>query len=121
MTTDDLVPRCLQCGECCQIMGSPPFTPLSFRDVPPDFPEELRRELTEYWQASGTGGTDRGGLELPCLWLDVQTNLCRHHEWKPPICREFFCERCPREALPENTWENRRGNDARQKCMPLSD
>lgn len=25
----------------------------------------------------------------PCLWLDMATHRCRHHEHRPEACREF--------------------------------
>ncbi|MFN0052640.1 MAG: YkgJ family cysteine cluster protein, partial [Planctomycetales bacterium] len=24
-----------------------------------------------------------------CLWFDPQTRKCRHHEWRPQVCRDY--------------------------------
>ena len=39
-----------------------------------------------------------------CLWFDLQTRLCKHHEYRPQVCRDYEiggreCLRERREAV----------------------
>lgn len=34
-----------------------------------------------------------------CLWFDAETRLCKHHEWRPQVCRDY--EIAGRECLRE--------------------
>jgi Fe-S-cluster containining protein len=98
----DWRPDCKGCGFCCTHMGSPPFVADSFEpdtrlplfSFPPSMPEQLQREHIAYLMAVNNDSTvDRGGLELPCRWFDIDTRQCRNYEFRPEICRDYRCTR----------------------------
>ena len=31
----------------------------------------------------------QGELDGPCIWLDRESGLCKHHQFRPQVCREF--------------------------------
>ena len=54
-------------------------------------PDELRQqwqafvddyELPEY-------GDDPSTFDGPCIWFDMESRQCKHHEHRPRICRDF--------------------------------
>ncbi|TWU35865.1 Flagellin N-methylase [Novipirellula artificiosorum] len=49
-------------------------------------PAELKSQLIEY-MASYTVPEDQ--IDGPCIWLDLETRRCRHHEHRPRVCRDF--------------------------------
>ncbi len=96
---------CRGCGVCCLHMGYPAFNlsveqleqpgePMSLNSAAKadwarwqQMPEALRRPilgLMEVYQPPVDGG-----LDGPCTWLDPETKLCRHHEHRPQVCRDF--------------------------------
>lgn len=97
------------CGACCEHMGTPPGyaagfplkgTPLSWFSASEDgrrlrdMPEEIRAELRDYYHAMQRGEVedrtrDVEGVLVPCLWLDPVAKVCKHHQWRPSVCREF--------------------------------
>lgn len=102
-----IVTNCDNCGVCCMHMGTPPMFAAAF---PPDghqvpewfigcddwriiqsMPEAVRAELAEYYRRVDAGEIeDRTARDdMPCLWFDLATRRCRHHEHRPTICREF--------------------------------
>ena len=61
-----------------------------------DFPEGTPKDLIDEYLEYLRGVIDetivsRGGEDLPCYWLDEETMLCKHYEFRPGICREHFC------------------------------
>jgi Fe-S-cluster containining protein len=101
MTPLTILPSCRGCGACCEHMGTPPgyaagvagnFS-LMWGDDEARYramPAKLRNELAYYYTALDEGViVDRVKVELPCLWYDPRSRSCRHHEWRPDICREF--------------------------------
>jgi Fe-S-cluster containining protein len=106
---------CRRCGECCMEMGSPPFLPRSRIDDD-DYDEEIEegeeatelcaedldflegtpQELIDEYMTYIRGVLDdtiesRGAQDLPCYWLDEETMLCKHYEFRPRICRQHSC------------------------------
>lgn len=113
-----IVADCEGCGVCCLHMGYPTFirpkTPLTPEqiDVDPDLrkrarndrrrqellaghpgetywerlPDELKKELEDYIE--GYSAVD-GALDGPCIWLDLETRRCKHHKYRPRVCRDF--------------------------------
>jgi len=110
---------CHGCGVCCFHMGYPAFElPVAQRteaelESDPELQQlakdpRMRKRLT-----SGTPGeknwhnlTDDlrteweefvrayqppspGELDPPCFWLNEETRLCKHHEYRPNVCRNF--------------------------------
>lgn len=63
-------------------------------------PKDLKDELTEHMSRYQTPAYD-GTLESfdgPCIWLDTESRLCRHHLHRPNVCRDFEtgCGECLR-------------------------
>lgn len=118
MTRLPIVEDCHGCGVCCLQMGFPTFMlpakpltedeidadpELRQRAVDPDIrqhlldghpgesfwhnlPQHLRLELEQFWEVHA-GKTD--SLNGPCIWLDQATRQCKHHEYRPHVCRDF--------------------------------
>ena len=86
-TIDD----CNGCGVCCFHMGYPSYvTGSETQPAEPHWvslPEDLRVELEEY-VATYQPPKD-GELDGVCFWLDPKTRLCKHHEYRPNVCRDF--------------------------------
>lgn len=89
---------CRDCGACCQHMVYPPFWSRLPIGTPENDPEwerllvdrpELAAEIHEDYARRRAAGLDRNGYEAPCLWLNRETFRCRHHDYRPQVCREF--------------------------------
>ncbi len=53
-------------------------------------PEHLRDELNEFVSDYRIPAADNPDeLDGPCFWLDPETRLCKHHEHRPNVCRDF--------------------------------
>lgn len=54
-------------------------------------PEQLRREWLAYVEAYQPPeyGSDPSTFDGPCCWLDLETRQCKHHEFRPSVCRDF--------------------------------
>ena len=50
-----------------------------------NLPEPLKNEWKEF--VAGYKKTEE--LDGKCFWLDPETNLCKHHEFRPNVCRDF--------------------------------
>ncbi len=91
-----LVDDCEGCGVCCLHMGYPayiradtsaPGAPASraepyWETLPPHLKDELNAYIDAYRH-------DRDGLDAVCVWFDLGTRRCRHHEYRPQVCRDF--------------------------------
>lgn len=76
-----IVENCDGCGACCRQTPVPPFEP--GEEVQRSVPEQLMRPVRERIQA---------GLEfelIPCVWFDVETELCQQYDHRPAACRRF--------------------------------
>lgn len=54
-------------------------------------PEDLRQELDRYvasYQPPEYGG-EIDTFDGPCIWLDLESRRCRHHQHRPSVCRDF--------------------------------
>ncbi len=49
-----------------------------------NLPDELRREVDEYYL-----GMRKTEFDRPCVWLDLQTMRCKHYEHRPQACRDY--------------------------------
>ena len=110
---------CRGCGVCCFHMGYPAFNlpndhleklaagiELSNEDalqlgpaakadlerwvrMPGKLRKELLEEIRSYQPVDGE-------LDAACIWLDPATRLCKHHEHRPQVCRDFDigCQQC---------------------------
>ena len=99
-------PDCRKCGKCCKMLGRPPFLqqleeqgahdvnecPVVYLDMPDDIPAELRGEYQGYMEAVRTGrAIDRNGEKLPCFWWNDKTESCKYYQYRPRVCRDFYC------------------------------
>ena len=50
-------------------------------------PRQLRNSLLAYVEQYES--PPEGELDGPCLWLDIETGRCKHHEFRPNVCRDF--------------------------------
>ena len=104
-----IVYDCRGCGVCCETMGAPPgfsaYFPRKGERISkelqlwPDYeivksmPAKLRAELRAYYNALDRGEIeDRTRYDAPCLWLDTRIMRCKHYEYRPTICREYYCD-----------------------------
>ncbi|MHC5039951.1 MAG: YkgJ family cysteine cluster protein [Planctomycetota bacterium] len=70
---------CEDCGICCFAFSLPPFDANELVRAP----EALLQQVDEYARSKGYRETD------PCLWLDLDSRKCRHHDMRPVLCRWF--------------------------------
>lgn len=78
---------CDNCGVCCLDLPLPPF----------DANEEVVRASDELLaQVEAYANGPRFRKTNPCIWLDLDTGKCKHHEVRPAACRWFVpgCEAC---------------------------
>ena len=88
-----LVPEsCNECGLCCEGIGSPVLLYQSYHGMesshpvrPPGLPAELIAEIDEHFLGLSRGQEPQEG----CLWFDPVHRMCRHYEWRPPVCRDY--------------------------------
>ena len=72
-------------------MGYPAFVRSS--KVQPDeehwvrLPEALKQDLLAYIAGYRQPKPDQ--LDGPCYWYDERTRRCKHHEYRPRVCRDF--------------------------------
>lgn len=86
MSALPIVESCEGCGLCCRTMGVPFHFGPSRPGVDPfwaNVPTDLRADLQHF--------IDEGAAELgtPCYWYDAANKICRHHAYRPKICRDF--------------------------------
>lgn len=85
------VTGCDGCGVCCLHMGYPTYIGMSgetpaerhWLSMPADLKAELLAQVAIY------PAPPSGQLDGPCVWLDLETRRCRHHEHRPQVCRDF--------------------------------
>lgn len=90
MTKLPTIDDCRDCGVCCRHMGYPPYLRgEGGGQVEPAWTAmdaDLKRSLIDYME---TYQVPEGQLDGPCIWFNAETNLCRHHESRPKVCRDF--------------------------------
>lgn len=83
---------CDDCGYCCLGIGSPVVIyarrpgfdgPHPYR--PADLPPELAAEIDEHFSGLVRGQEP----QETCLWHDPVTRRCKHHEFRPQVCRDY--------------------------------
>ncbi|MHC4778442.1 MAG: YkgJ family cysteine cluster protein, partial [Planctomycetota bacterium] len=70
---------CENCGICCLAFSLPPFDANEHVRAP----EELMEEVEAYRTSP------RHRESSPCLWLELGSGRCVHHEVRPNLCRWF--------------------------------
>lgn len=83
---------CDGCGLCCEGIGSPVLLYQSYRGSdaahpmrPQGLPAELIAEIDDHFRGLSRGQEP----QEQCLWFDPERRVCRHYEWRPPICRDY--------------------------------
>ncbi len=84
-----VVESCHGCGVCCLQVGHPPYFWHQDRGHTVDeywnsVPDELRKEVIDYVEQ-----LKEPDFGTPCIWYDVESRNCRHHEYRPRVCRDF--------------------------------
>jgi Fe-S-cluster containining protein len=70
---------CANCGICCLGFSLPPFDANELVKAS----DALLREVDAYARSPRHRDTN------PCLWLDLDSGRCKHHEARPVLCRWF--------------------------------
>lgn len=47
-------------------------------------PEDLKQQINQH-----VDSLVEIDLGQPCIWLDLDTLLCKHYEYRPQMCRDF--------------------------------
>jgi Fe-S-cluster containining protein len=88
-----VIESCEGCGACCRVVTLPPFRRVfdqageeAWERLRWDRPD-LKAEFLDAERARKRTGEPSFGS--PCLWLDLETNRCRHYDLRPSACREF--------------------------------
>ncbi len=72
-------------------MGYPAFVRASEGQPDEEFwlmlPEDLKQELNAY--IAGYLHPKASQLDGPCCWYDQDLRCCKHHEYRPRVCRDF--------------------------------
>jgi len=55
--------------------------------MPDDLRAQWQAHVDGYQQPNYDGTVE--SLDGPCIWLDMETRHCIHHEYRPNICRDF--------------------------------
>ncbi len=79
---------CHNCGICCLTFPLPPY----------DANELVRASDELLAQIDAYAHSARYRDSNPCLWLDLDSGKCRHHQVRPILCRWFKpgCDACNR-------------------------
>ena len=75
---------CENCGICCLGFSLPPFDANELVKAP----DALLRQIDAYAHSA------RHRDSHPCLWLDLDSGTCKHHDVRPVLCR-WFDPGCP--------------------------
>ena len=80
--------KCMGCSACCRFCGEPPFESIDeIKRLPPFLRDEL---LAHHNSILGTTLLTRGAQNLPCMWLDIESNTCRNYKYRPAVCYNFI-------------------------------
>lgn len=60
-----------------------------------EFWHTLPADLKADWEAyvaqyqTPEYGVDPSSFDGPCIWLDLESRQCKHHQYRPRVCRDF--------------------------------
>lgn len=75
-----------------------------WHELPSDLKSELEAHMADYQKPKY--GKTLDTFDGPCIWLDMETRMCKHHTVRPNVCRDF--ETGSRECLDwRRTYEDR--------------
>ncbi len=80
---DEQPKDCSNCGLCCMTENLMPWVNRTFGQRG-CLPKDLAHEL-----AAIMDGPLAGWDGCPCVWLNRATGQCKHHEFRPQICRDY--------------------------------
>lgn len=90
---------CNNCGECCRRMNSPPGYVYLITCNPANWPDQADVSRLKSMPLpvfitllSYIKRLDSVDDSEPCIWLDQETNKCKHYDWRPEICRSYNCK-----------------------------
>ena len=82
---------CEGCGLCCLHMGYPTYMDPADKSFDAVYwnamPDDVKQELLDYIASYKKPADD--DLDGPCFWFDMETRRCKHHEYRPRVCRDF--------------------------------
>lgn len=58
-----------------------------WESLPDDLRQQWLMHVRQYRLPDYTDQVE--SFDGPCIWLDLETRQCRHHEHRPQICRSF--------------------------------
>lgn len=58
-----------------------------WHNLPDDLREQWQAYVDQYQRPDY--GDDVSSFDGPCFWLDPDTRLCKHHSFRPNVCRDF--------------------------------
>ena len=95
-----LNPICERCGKCCDTysfwMGNRNFD---------DDPKEIKRLIEYHGCIPMKNAKGELGIKIPmtCVYLEMidGKSVCKIHDEKPVVCKEYYCERIIKKALEE--------------------
>lgn len=70
---------CMDCGICCLAFALPPYDANEHARAS----DALLEEIDAYARSARYSETH------PCLWLDLESRRCKHHDVRPCLCRWF--------------------------------
>jgi Fe-S-cluster containining protein len=69
-----------------ELMAGHPGEPL-WHQLPADLKQELETHMKQYRRPDYDGTLE--SFDGPCIWLDMETRMCKHHTHRPDVCRDF--------------------------------
>ncbi|QDT07700.1 Flagellin N-methylase [Rubripirellula lacrimiformis] len=71
-------------------MGYPPYLRGENGGPVEPYWTQMPADLKSQWLAYVESySVPEGELDGPCVWLDLESRRCKHHEARPSVCRDF--------------------------------
>jgi Fe-S-cluster containining protein len=58
-----------------------------WHQLPEDLKQQWRQHVAQYRPPEYGDTLDT--FDGPCSWLDLETRMCKHHQYRPNVCRDF--------------------------------
>ena len=87
-----IVKSCEGCGACCMTMGHPRYfwnqeQGTNVDELWIELPKSLVAEIETHLES--LRGDEQADFGTPCIWFDDVERNCRHHRYKPQVCRDL--------------------------------
>ena len=69
-----------------RMLDGHPGEPL-WHELPANLKQELEAHMAAYVKPDYDGTLET--LDGPCIWLDMETRMCKNHLHRPNVCRDF--------------------------------